>query len=509
MTKALKLLCLSILALVAAGCGKKVLVPEKTIVAAYIDFEKAYDKGKSVAETLLDAMPSSEKKEARKEYDEAVKMIDKIKDKLDVEWAVVAFGGDLKSLARHPENNIAVAIKVSADEKAVIDVLNDMSEADGVKHSIKAEKKNGHIVFVDEEEDDPSDYMGLVDGKYLIASPSKDAFEDMFDLYAGKGKASDEFGDLSKISGDTVCRISTAPVSSLLKRFELTRYVEKFGEACDDNELVDMVLNMGAISLDVNVGDELGVALHVDCDSSSDAKTIESLMRSAAFISRVAFDGCAYLGKDTDVAEDLGLPRSLREIYSNGKDLYVNLAKGVEADRSGSVATLSLMVETEKLAEFIKKMAAPEKKKKSSRYDDDDDDFSFFGGKKEAKAKPALTNCAVAVAKDAPAKPASPYYDYGTKKDEKKSDSSFSSYSSYRANAQKATCISNMKELQAAAELYMMDHNSTPTVYDLCGPDKLIRKRPTCPSDGSSYRIYRKGGEIKVSCPNAYKGHEL
>ena len=66
-----------------------------------------------------------------------------------------------------------------------------------------------------------------------------------------------------------------------------------------------------------------------------------------------------------------------------------------------------------------------------------------------------------------------------------------------------------MKELQAAAELYMMHHSSTPTVYDLCGPEKLIPRRLTCPLDASSYRIYREDGEIKVSCPNARKGHEL
>ena len=39
-------------------------------------------------------------------------------------------------------------------------------------------------------------YLGLIDDKYLILGRSKDAFFDMFDLYAGKSKASKDFGSL-------------------------------------------------------------------------------------------------------------------------------------------------------------------------------------------------------------------------------------------------------------------------------------------------------------------------
>ena len=359
MKKMLKLVCLSLLALTVAGCGKKVLVPEKTIVAAYVDLEKTYDNGKSVAETLLDALPSKEKDAAKSAYEEALKKIDKFKEKVDVEWAVISFGGDLKSLARHPENNVAVVIKVSTDEAAFKDVVKDIVGGD-----LDPEKKGDNIVY-----EMGNARMGLLDEKYVIFSPSKDAFEDMFDLYDGKGKASDDFGDLAKISGDTICRISTAPISSLLKRFELTKYIEKFGEACEDKELVDMILNMGAISLDVKVGDELGLALNVNCDSSSDAKIIESLMRSLAFLGRVGCDAGAFGASNPDLLGSLRASRSEKSAIVGAKDLFVSLAKKIEADRSGSVATLSVTLETEQVADFVKKVAEGENSRRSR--DDD------------------------------------------------------------------------------------------------------------------------------------------
>ena len=66
-----------------------------------------------------------------------------------------------------------------------------------------------------------------------------------------------------------------------------------------------------------------------------------------------------------------------------------------------------------------------------------------------------------------------------------------------------------MKQLQSAGEMYLLNRSSTPTVSDLCGPDKYLRTEPTCPKDNRSYRIFRENGEIKVSCPNAYEDHKL
>lgn len=469
--KTLKLAGISLLALISTGCGRKILVPEKTIVAAYVDLEKTYDNGKKFSTAIIHALPDGDKSLAQKGYEEALKTIDKFRDNLKTEWAVIAFGGDFKSLARDPQENLAVAIRVDADEDDVKKVLKDVFGDDGAT----GDKKNGHVVF---ELFGGGVRLGLIDEKYIVFSPSKDAFDDMFDLYAGNGKAAEGFDDLSKISGDTVCRIQTAPLSSLLKRFELTREIEKFGKVSEDEDLANMILNMGSISLDVNVGDEVGLALSVDCDSSNDAKTIESLMRSVAFLVRVGCDAGAFGAENPELLGLLKLRGEKKEAVVAAKSLLVNLAKSIEADRSGSVATLAVMLETEKIVNFIEKVSSEKKSSRGGSGDklDDDDGLSYFGRSKKADAKD---------------------------KDDSRS------YSSYRRGRQKEACISNMKQIQAAAEIYMMSHDSMPAMSDICGPDKYIKTTPTCPTDQSSYRIYRENGGIAVRCGSGDPEHVL
>ena len=435
MAKLLKLVCLSLLAFTVVGCGKKVIVPEKTIAAVYIDVEKLYDNGKGVANTIIDALPADAKAEAKRGYEEALKEIDKVKDAVKAEWAIVTFGGDLKSLAesKEPVENIAAVIKVKASEDDITKSLKDFGD------DVKTEKKDGNVVF-DFGKNDPR-HCGLIDEKYLVISMSKDAFEDMFDLYAGKGKSSDDFGDLSEISGNTVCRISTAPISSLLKRFELTKEVEKFGEACDDKDLAEMILNMGAISLDVGVGDKVALAVSAAFGSSDDATIIENLMGSAAFFARVGCDGCAYACKYPELFEAAKLPRDAKSAIASLGGLYTHLAKTIKATRDGNTAKLSIALEVKEVVNLIEKMS--------------------------------------------------------------------SSFSSYSKESKTAACISNMKQLQVAAEQHLVVKDSTPTLKDLCGPDKYLRTEPTCPKDGSHYRISRGYGGIEIKCGSGDPEHVL
>ena len=338
MKKVFKLACLAACALAIAGCGKRGQVPEKTVVAAYVDLEKAYDNGKELAGTLVDALPSDARGEAKKGMEEALKEIDKYKDLLRPEWMVVAYGGDLKSLVDSQRDCIAVAVRVKADEAAVEKILKE----DGFD-GLTPGKRDGGVVY-----DLGRKFVGLVDGKYLIASPSKDAFGDMFDLYAGKTKPSAEFDDLPEITGSTVCRVSTAPVSSLLTRFELTREIERFGEACEDEDLAEMILSVGAVSLDVWMDKEdVGLLLRVKCGSAGDAKTLEHIFQSIAFSSRVACDVAAYAGKEADKfghkARDLG---PLQKVF-------IDLSRTAEAERDGNVAVLSYALAAERISEII------------------------------------------------------------------------------------------------------------------------------------------------------------
>ena len=482
--KKLLMMGLAAFAFTVAECREKtdaVQVPDTTIVAAFIDLQKAYDNGKSVASTLIDALPSNDRSRAKKQYEEALTVIDKFNDALDPEWAVVTFGGSLREIAENkhrPEELVAVVLKVNADEDDVKKVLKDVFKADDVK----SEKRDGHIVFLDIEDDE--DHLGLIDSKYIIISHSKNAFDEMVNLYAGKGWGSKDFNDLARISGDTVCRISTAPVASLLTRFELSREIEKFGEACEDQELADMLLNMRSISLDIGMAGKLSLALHVACNSPNDAKMVESLMRSAAFLARIGCDICAFGTKNRESFNSLFGEIS---IPVEARDVFINLAHNVEADRSWTVATLSVALETAKLAEFIVKWTAPVGKGK------------LVPGAKAAESAPAVPASQYATT-NAPAS----YY--GRKDEAKKDDSS---YSSYRRDAQIRSCISNMKMLQTAAEMYMLNHSSTPTVSDLCGPGKYLRKQPTCPKDGSFYEIRLKDGAIEVRCGSGDPDHVL
>ena len=449
MTKMLKLACLLFLALTVVGCGKKAIVPENTIVAAYIDIERAHENGKDIASTIIGALFADEQSQAKSEYEEVLKKIDNLKDSLNMEWAIVALGGEPKSLTDTYEmrKKIAVAVKLKADEDEVQDLLQDVFRDD-----------EGRL------------RVGLIDGKYLILGWSESAFLDMYGLYAGKGRRSDDFDDLSKISGDTICRVSTAPVSRLLKRFELTQEIEWFGQSCEDEDIAEMILNMGVISQDVGIGDEVRLSLSVECDSSGEAKIIEKLLDSVAFLVRVGSDVGAYRANDPEFLDAMKLPSRERAAIAMTKAFFIGLAKKIKVDRDGNVAMLSIALDVD----LIEK-AASEKDSSSNGL------FSSLSSS-ISKLFVSLSNLEI-----------------------------FSSFFEYRKEAQKAACISNMKQLQTAAELYMTQKDSIPTIRDLCGPekDKYIMVEPTCPKDGSHYLISRGDGGFEIKCGSGDPEHVL
>ena len=339
MIKTLQLICLAILALAVAGCGKRGQVPETTVLAAYVDLEKTYENGKDLAQAILDALPADRRPPALKVFEEAFKEIDKYKDALHPEWAVVAYGGDIKSVTAPSNKNIAIAVGVETDEGTVVKFLKE----DGVE--MKKYNRDDGVVF----QLGPK-HVGLIDNKYLVVSPSKDAFDDMFDLYADKGKPSKDFGDLTRIPRNAICRIATAPVSSLLTRFGLTQEIENFGEISADDDLADMILCLGAVSLDVWADSmDVSLLLRVTCGSAGDAKILDHFFQSIAFSSRVA---CAVGAFAAKVPGKFG---GLAHDAASAQDAFIALAHAVEAKRDGNVASLSCAVSSERLAEAFSK----------------------------------------------------------------------------------------------------------------------------------------------------------
>ena len=59
-----------------------------------------------------------------------------------------------------------------------------------------------------------------------------------------------------------------------------------------------------------------------------------------------------------------------------------------------------------------------------------------------------------------------------------------------RNDSQRRACISNMRQIETAAENYRVANpGTTPTVADLVGSDNYIKTTPTCPTHGSAYSI--------------------
>ena len=355
MKKALRFACLAGLALAVVGCGKKPQVPEYTIAAAYIDFEKAYENGKSLTKSIIKELPESSRQSATREYENMLKFVDECRESLNPKWAVVAFGGTIKDLLQAPRENISIAVRIDTDEKTADNVLKKWVTKMTGREDVAPDKREKGVIY-----EAYSSYAGRIGDDFLILANSKDAFMDMFDLYRGRGKPSKDFEKLSDISGNTVVRISTVPIHSLISRFELTEEVEKFGKAGNDEDLADMILHLGTVTLDVLAeDDDIGLSLRIICGSSDDAKILEHLFHSIAFMSRVGFDLGAYLAENPD-----RLPTSLsdhRNKISQSKDFFNVVARAFNAARDGRVAEITFANSMDMIAKSIAKIIASER----------------------------------------------------------------------------------------------------------------------------------------------------
>lgn len=355
----LKFASLTILALIVAGCGRKPQVPKNTVAAAYVDLEKAYQNGKLLISSVINEFPASSnsvvRSEVRKEYDKVFKAIDEYKEALKPKWAVVAFGSAHNTLSHPPSENIAIAIKVDANETTVNSMLKQLVAKRTGKDDIKpVTHKNGAIY------EDYSFHAGHVGGDLMILANSKDAFMDMFNLYTGEGLPSKDFTELPRISGHVLARISTIPIHSLVSRLEVTGEIEKFGKVSDDEDLADMILHLGAVTLDILAdGNDIGLSLRIICGSSDDAKILEHVFQTIAFMSRAGFDLCAYLA-DTPKR----LPEKFRH-YTNkinqSKDFFIAASRAFDAARDGRIAEITFASSMDEIAKSIAKIIIPER----------------------------------------------------------------------------------------------------------------------------------------------------
>ena len=355
MKNALRFACLVALVLTVAGCGKNPQVPESAIAAAYVDLEKAYMNGTLLTKSIINEFPASARSDAVKEYEDALKHIDKYKDVLNPKWAVIAFSGTFKDLSRAPSENIAIAIRIDTNEMTADDMLKRwVTERSGGKKIEPRIRKNGVIYEV------YSHYAGRIGDDFLILANSKDAFMNMFDLYTGQAKPSKDFGELAHISGNTVARISTVPVHRLISRSDLTEEIEEFGEISDDEDLADMILNLGTITLDILAdGEDVGLSLRVICGSSDDAKLFEHVFQTISFISRSGFDLGAYLAERPDHIPKR-FSRYKNKIKQSGA-FFNAAAHAFGAAREGRVAEIIFASSMDMIAQSVAKIIISEK----------------------------------------------------------------------------------------------------------------------------------------------------
>ena len=72
-----------------------------------------------------------------------------------------------------------------------------------------------------------------------------------------------------------------------------------------------------------------------------------------------------------------------------------------------------------------------------------------------------------------------------------------------RKNAQRNSCIANLRQIEGAVEEAKTEGNATPTADDIYGPEKEIKVAPTCPSTKAAYSL--DGADEngwRPTCPN-------
>lgn len=337
--------------LILAGCGGEPRIPANTVAAAYVDIDKAIFNVKDVVEVVIDELPKEMREEAEKAYEEAIEQYKKNFRCFDVEWAVATVGMDKSS----PEP--APAIVVKADLKAKNE--QGATLVDMVKGLVGGQESQvaGAPALTCVLPGLGRSTLAFVDDTYVIAVAASSAgvLERMVKLYKdGDGETSDAFDDLTDLDGDTVLRIQTADAATMADLFGCRREIEEFGEKCGDEDLAEMLLDVGGVMLDVKVTDDvLGSTLTVEAGSDLFADAVEGAANIAVLGNRIAAAGA---GSSAEVIEkalrkvgtvEMGVLKKL------GGSLGGLLRKAVEVKRSGSTVTLAVEFDTEDLVETI------------------------------------------------------------------------------------------------------------------------------------------------------------
>ena len=343
-------------ALALTGCGGKPKIPADTVAAAYVDLETSVDNLVDVIECVIDELPKEMRKDAEKDFKEFKKEHGKDIKNFGAEWLVVTVGKGKYG----PE--IAAVLKCdldgkipSFDNKKVRDLL-PFDEV-GEERGCKLYRVMGLPV--------PLSKAALVKDDYIILADSEDRLKSLIALYKdGKGETSDDFDDLCDIGGDTIARIQTAKVETLLKIAGEEDSLDKFGEACGDKKLAEMIKDIENVTLDINLSDDIfGSVLTVDAGSKEFAKVVESAFNILAFSNRVFIDMLHNDGARRALVfatrKIPGAGELFREFANDDNAVEAFkasaelLREAAEVDRSGSTVKYTVEIDTEDFLEKV------------------------------------------------------------------------------------------------------------------------------------------------------------
>ena len=358
MKKLMMAAALAAMSVAFVGCGGSPKVPANTVAAAYVNLDRAIWNAADVVDDVIDELP----KDMREEFDKSFK--DFIKENKDdiralgLDWACVTVGLDKDTMAQEK----ALVVKCDCGEK--VKKLDASLEEFASKALEKKFDEKGVAVYAVPLAGLPGPlsalgsgaYVAFVDGKYVVLAftgtvPSEAdsaLMRKMIALYKDNdGEKSKSFDELADLGDDAVARVQTADVNAVVDIMGVRPMVEEFAKNCGDADLVDLLTDIRNITLDVNLSDDVfGAELSVDAGSRELAKLVEGLFNVAAFGGRIATAaavGCAPMAESFAGAQGVAGVKAASDI----------LRECLEADRSGSVATLKLEIDTGDMIEAL------------------------------------------------------------------------------------------------------------------------------------------------------------
>ena len=351
MKKMMCILATAIAALVLTGCGGKPKIPANTVVACYVDLEKCLKNGNDIAELVIDNLPKHLKGKAEDAHEKAREEFEKNLSSFDFKWLAVTVGTDGKGT-----EEIAAVVRCDYQEKN--DDGNNLVRLVEMAMGEKCETKFDADVVFGRLPELGRCYVAFVDEEYVIVTKNLDTLEKIVRLYAdGKGDTSDAFDDLTDLGSDTVARIQTADAKTLVDLAGVRDNLESFGEQCDDADFIEDLLDIGNITLDINVSDDvLGCELTVEAGSKELAKAVEGFFNIVALCNHIGADAVAAIstyGKLLPLAASRELDAFCELKEETLYELAAMIRDSVEVDRSGSTVKASCTYDTEDLVELL------------------------------------------------------------------------------------------------------------------------------------------------------------